>query len=75
MHLNFYTQDERLSGPLSPLTESGALHAVVGTLIELGIAMGIALPLGLLAAVFMNEVPGRYSRFVRISRRRDDRDA
>jgi phosphate transport system permease protein len=66
VHLNFYTQDERLSGPLSPLTESGALNAVVGTLIELGIAMGIALPLGLLTAVFMNEVPGRYSRFVRI---------
>ena len=66
VHLNFYTQDERLSGPLSPLTESGALNAVVGTLIELAIAMGIALPLGLLTAVFMNEVPGRYSRFVRI---------
>ena len=66
LHLNFYTQDGRLGGPFSPLTESGALHAVVGTLIELGIAMGIALPFGLLAAVFMNEVPGRYSRFIRI---------
>ena len=66
VHLNFYTQDGRYGGPLSPLTESGALHAVVGTLIELGIAMGIALPFGLLAAVFMNEVPGRYARFIRI---------
>jgi phosphate transport system permease protein len=66
IHLNFYTQDGRYGGPLSPLSQSGALHAVVGTLIELGIAMGFALPLGLLAAVFMNEVPGRYSRFIRI---------
>jgi phosphate transport system permease protein len=66
IHLNFFTQDGRFGGPLSPLSQSGALHAVVGTLIELGIAMGIALPLGLLAAVFMNEVPGRYSRFIRI---------
>jgi phosphate transport system permease protein len=65
-HLNFYTQDQRNGGPFSPLTESGALNAVVGTLIELGIALGIALPFGLLAAVFMNEVPGRYSRFIRI---------
>jgi len=64
-HLNFFTQDGRLSGPTSPLTQSGALHAVVGTLIELGIALGIAAPLGLLAAVFMNEVPGPFSRFVR----------
>jgi phosphate transport system permease protein len=66
IHLNFYTQDQRNGGPFSPLTESGALNAVVGTLIELGIALGIALPFGLLAAVFMNEVPGRYSRFIRI---------
>jgi phosphate transport system permease protein len=66
VHLNFYTQDGRSGGPLSPLTQSGALHAVVGTLIELSIAMSIALPFGLLAAVFMNEVPGRYSRFIRI---------
>jgi phosphate transport system permease protein len=66
VHLNFYTQDQRNGGPFSPLTESGALNAVVGTLIELGIALGIALPFGLLAAVFMNEVPGRYSRFIRI---------
>jgi phosphate transport system permease protein len=64
-HLNFYTQDGRLGGPTSPLTQSGALHAVVGTLIMLGIALGIAMPLGLLTAVFMNEVPGRYARFVR----------
>jgi phosphate transport system permease protein len=66
VHLNFYTQDGRFGGALTPLTTSGASEAVVGTLIELGIAMGIALPLGLLAAVFMNEVPGRYSRFIRI---------
>jgi phosphate transport system permease protein len=64
-HLNFYTQDGRRGGPLSPLTQSGALHAVVGTLIEAAIAMAIAVPLGVLAAVFMNEVPGRYARFVR----------
>ena len=64
-HLNFYTQDGRTGGPLSPLTQSGALHALVGTLIEVAIAMIIAVPFGLLAAVFMNEVPGRFSRFIR----------
>jgi phosphate transport system permease protein len=65
-HLNFYTQDGTLSGPLAPLTQSGALHAVVGTLIELSIAMSASVPLGLLTAVFINEVPGPYSRFIRI---------
>jgi phosphate transport system permease protein len=66
VHLNFYKQDGAQSGPLSPLTQSGALHAVVGTLIELSIAMGVSVPLGLLTAVFINEVPGPYSRFIRI---------
>src|SRR5262249_10900760 len=30
-----------------------------------GIALGFAVPLGLLGAVFLHEVPGRFSRFVR----------
>jgi phosphate transport system permease protein len=64
-HLNFYTQDGRSGGPLSPLTQSGALHALVGTLIEVAIAMVIAVPFGLLAAVYIHEVPGRFSRFIR----------
>ena len=50
---------------IDPLTKGGVLHAIVGTLIEVGIAMGIAVPLGLLAAVFLNEVPGPLNRFVR----------
>ena len=54
IHLNFYTQDGTLSGPLNPLTQSGALHAVVGTLIELAIAMGVSVPLGLLTAGAVN---------------------
>jgi phosphate transport system permease protein len=65
VHLNFYTQDLHTTTPLDPLTKGGVLHAIVGTLIEVGIAMGIAVPLGLLAAVFLNEVPGRLNVVVR----------
>jgi phosphate transport system permease protein len=64
-HLNFYTQDLRVTAPLDPLTKGGVLHAIVGTLIEVGIAMAIAIPFGLLAAVFLHEVPGPFARFVR----------
>ena len=64
-HLNFYTKDLRSTLPNDPLTSGGVLHALVGTLIEVGIAMAVAVPFGILAAVFMNEVPGRFSRFVR----------
>jgi phosphate transport system permease protein len=65
VHSNFYTQDLRVAGPLDPLTVGGIKHAVLGTLIEIGITMVIAMPLGLLVAVFLHEVPGRFSRFVR----------
>lgn len=65
VHLNFYTKDLRTTGPLDPVTKGGVIHAIAGTLIEVGIAMGIAVPLGLLTAVFMNEVPGTLARFVR----------
>jgi phosphate transport system permease protein len=65
VHVNFYTQDMHKTTPLTPLTSGGILYAVVGTLFEIGIAMGIAVPLGLLAAVFLNEVPGRLNRLVR----------
>jgi phosphate transport system permease protein len=64
-HFNFYTQDLHVTGPTAPLTQGGVLHAVIGSLIELAIAMAIAVPLGLLAAVFLNEVPGRLNRLVR----------
>ena len=64
-HANFYTHDLSRTGPLDPLTKGGLIHAVVGTLWEVGIAMAIAIPLGLLTAVFLHEVPGRLSRFVR----------
>jgi phosphate transport system permease protein len=66
VHTNFYTQDLHKTGPLAPLSQGGVLHAVVGSLIELTIAMAIAVPLGLIAAVFLNEVPGRLSRLVRM---------
>jgi phosphate transport system permease protein len=65
IHANFWTQDLRSTGPLDPLTRGGIKHAVVGTLIEVGIAMTLAVPLGLLGAVFLHEIRGRFSRFVR----------
>ncbi|MGH3802960.1 MAG: phosphate ABC transporter permease PstA, partial [Pseudonocardiaceae bacterium] len=64
-HLNFYTQDMRLAGPLDPLTVGGILHAIVGTLIQITIALLITVPLGLACAVYLNEARGALPRFVR----------
>ncbi|MFF3950699.1 phosphate ABC transporter permease PstA [Streptomyces sp. NPDC001902] len=64
-HLNFFTRNMGGTGPLAPLSEGGVLHAMVGTLEQIGIALAITVPLGLMCAVFLNEVPGTYARFVR----------
>ena len=64
-HLNFFTQDMQLAGPLDPLTEGGILHAMVGTLIQITIALLITVPLGLACAVYLNEARGPLARFVR----------
>jgi phosphate transport system permease protein len=62
---NFYTQDMAAAGPLDPLTMGGILHAIVGTLIIIGIALVIVIPLGLASAIFLNEMPGPFARLVR----------
>jgi phosphate transport system permease protein len=64
-HLNFFTQDMARTGPLDPLTKGGITHAMVGTLYEISIALAITVPLGVTCAVFLNEIPGRFTRFVR----------
>ncbi|MFI1097099.1 phosphate ABC transporter permease PstA [Streptomyces sp. NPDC020917] len=64
-HTNFFTQDMKTAGPLQPLSVGGIRHAMVGTLVQIGIALVLTVPAGLLCAVFLNEVPGRYARFVR----------
>lgn len=64
-HLNFLTQDMQLAGPLDPLTVGGILHAAVGTLVELTIALLLVVPLGLACAVYLNESTGRLAQFVR----------
>ncbi|MEV8391756.1 MULTISPECIES: phosphate ABC transporter permease PstA [unclassified Streptomyces] len=64
-HLNFFTEDMTLAGPLDPLSAGGILHAIVGTLEQILIALVLTVPAGLVCAVFLNEVPGRFARFVR----------
>jgi phosphate transport system permease protein len=64
-HLNFFTSDVSATGPLDPLSSGGILHAAVGTLEQITLALVLVVPLGLATAVFLTEVPGPFSRFVR----------
>ena len=65
-HLNFFTDDMAGVGPQGPARPGRhRCTPIVGTLIELGIAIAITLPLGIGTAVFMTEVGGRFARVVR----------
>ncbi|MEU6539282.1 phosphate ABC transporter permease PstA [Streptomyces sp. NPDC047000] len=64
-HLNFFTQDMQAAGPLDPLSHGGVAHAMTGTLTMIVIALVITVPLGLACAVYLDQIPGRFSRFVR----------
>ncbi|MEO6701592.1 MAG: phosphate ABC transporter permease PstA [Jatrophihabitantaceae bacterium] len=65
-HLNFYTKDLTGIGPATdPLTKGGIYHAIVGTALEVMVAVVISLPLGIGTAVFLSEVRGPGTRLVR----------
>jgi phosphate transport system permease protein len=64
-HLNFFTDDMAGVGPKDPFQRGGILHAIIGTLVEISLALLVTLPLGIGTAVFMNEVGGRFARLVR----------
>lgn len=64
-HPSFFVQTMQFAGPLDPLDVGGIAHAIVGTLIQISIALAITVPLGIATAVFLNEVGGRFARFVR----------
>mgnify|MGYP001109775735 CR=1 FL=1 len=61
----FFTQTLEKVGPLDPESKGGALHAILGTLMQLALTVVIAVPLGITTAVFLNEVGGRMARPVR----------
>jgi len=65
LHSNFFTEDMSGVGPKDAFDRGGILHAITGSVIELGIALAITLPLGIGTAVFMTEVGGRFARLVR----------
>ncbi len=62
----FFVADQKEVLATDPATAGGGLHAIVGTLEQVGLAMLIAVPLSVLTAVFLNETRSRLRRPVRI---------
>ena len=65
MHPNFFVHDMSGVAPSATLAHGGVLHAILGTVEEIAVAIAISLPLGVGTAVYLTEVGGRGSRAVR----------
>lgn len=64
-NFNLFYQDMSAAGPQSPLSQGGIVHAIIGTLIIMSIVLALTVPLGIACAVYLNEVGGRSTEFVR----------
>ncbi|HVW79433.1 MAG TPA: phosphate ABC transporter permease PstA [Mycobacteriales bacterium] len=64
-HLGFFIHSMAGIAPTAPLSQGGISHAIIGSVIEVGIAVIIAVPFGIGTAVYMSEVGGRFARPVR----------
>ena len=64
-HLNMFVSDMAGIGPRDALSTGGVAHAILGSLIEITLAVAVTVPLGFGTAVFMTEVGGPFARVVR----------
>ena len=62
----FFTETLEFVGPADPATVGGAKHAIIGTFQQVGLAMLLATPLGLLTAIHLTESRGRLARVTRV---------
>ena len=62
IHLTLFTKDMKLNSVSDPVSQGGLLHALTGTTILVLVALVISVPLGILTAVYMTEVKGRFVR-------------
>ncbi|WUI02371.1 phosphate ABC transporter permease PstA [Spirillospora sp. NBC_00431] len=62
----FFLHDQAGITPDMPATEGGGLHAIVGTLEQVGLALLWSVPLSVLTAIFLNETRSRFRRPLRV---------
>ncbi|CAB5241003.1 MAG: phosphate ABC transporter permease PstA [Actinobacteria bacterium] len=60
-----FTHDMALATPTDPLNNGGLLHAITGTLILVAIALIFSVPIGILTALYLTEIKGRFTNPIR----------
>jgi phosphate transport system permease protein len=58
---SLFTNDMSLTSVNDPLGNGGLLHAITGTIIMVLIALIVAMPIGILTAVYLTEIRGKFA--------------
>jgi len=62
---SLFTHDMALATPTDPLNNGGLLHAITGTLTMVAIALFLSVPIGILTALYLTEIKGRFTGPIR----------
>lgn len=62
LKFNLFTQDMSLATPTDPLTNGGLVHAISGTVMLVSLSLIMSVPLGILTALYLTEIRGRFSK-------------
>ncbi len=62
LKFNLFTQDMSMATPTDPLTNGGILHAITGTLTLVALALVMSVPLGILTALYLTEIKGKFAK-------------
>ena len=63
--LNLFISDMSMATPTDPLSNGGLLHAITGTLALVTLALIMSVPLGILTALYLTEIKGRFTSPIR----------
>ncbi len=61
LHFGLFTHDMKINSVNDPITQGGLLHALTGTITLVTIALIISLPIGILTALYLTEIRGRFA--------------
>ena len=63
--LNLFISDMSMATPTDPLSNGGLLHAITGTLALVTLALIMSVPIGVLTALYLTEIKGRFTSPIR----------
>jgi len=62
LHWTLFTKDMHSNSFTDPVGQGGLLHAIIGTFMLVIVAMVISVPIGILTALYLTEIRGRFTR-------------